>query len=126
MALWVFALGGARLAPSPHSLWRGTPALVFTLATPFINLRFMMYSASLRLHFAHLPLRWRFFVSYLQADNVYGLTLVRFSEKSSSLDEKLSFFLGAGIPIWLAWQAAVMGGLPIGARVPPSWRLEFS
>jgi predicted branched-subunit amino acid permease len=126
MAMSLIVFAGASMVASAQLLSQGTPALLIVLATLFINLRFMMYSASLRQHFAHLPLRWRLAVSYLQADNVYGLALVRFSEKSLNLEQKLGFFLGAGIPIWFAWQGAVLGGILIGAGVPASWRLEFA
>jgi predicted branched-subunit amino acid permease len=124
MSLVVFA--GASMVASAQLLAQGTPALLVVLATLFINLRFMMYSASLRLHLAHLPLRWRLAVAYLVADNVYGLALSRFSGESSSLEEKLGYFLGAAVPIWIAWQLAVLVGVAIGAGVPPSWRLEFA
>jgi len=125
MAMSVFVFAGASMVASAQLLSQGTPALLVVLAALFINLRFMMYSASLRPFFADLPLRWRLAVSYLQADNVYGLTLMRFADHPHD-PHKLSFFLGAGIPIWLAWQAAVLGGVLIGAGVPPSWRLEFA
>ena len=39
---------------------------------------------------------------------------------------KLEYFLGAGVSIWLAWQAAVLAGVVIGAGVPASWRLDFA
>ena len=126
MAMSVIVFAGASMMACAQLLSQGTPLLLIVLATLFINLRFMMYSASLRLHLAHLPLRWRLLVAYLQADNVYGLTLARFSEKSLSLEERLGYFLGAGVPIWLAWQAAVLAGVAIGAGVPASWRLEFA
>lgn len=126
MAMSVIVFAGASMMATAQLLSQGTPEALIVLATLFINLRFMMYSASLRLHFAGLPLRWRLLIAYLQADNVYGLTLSRFSEKSFSLKEKLGYFLGAGVPIWLAWQAAVLGGILIGAGVPASWRLEFA
>src|SRR3954464_15436903 len=80
MAMSVIVFAGASMVASAQLLSQGTPALLIILATLFINLRFMMYSASLRAYFAPLPLRWRLAISYLQADNVYGLTLVRFSE----------------------------------------------
>jgi predicted branched-subunit amino acid permease len=123
MSLIVFA--GASMVASAQLLAQGTPAALIILATLFINLRFMMYSASLRLHFAQLPLRWRLLIAYLQADNVYGLTLARFAEHPQD-KAKLEFFLGAAIPIWLAWQGAVLAGILIGAGVPPSWRLDFA
>ncbi|SRR5258708_96676 len=125
MAMSVFVFAGASMVATAQLLSQGTPAALIILATLFINMRFMMYSASLRLHFAHLPLRWRLAIAYLQADNVYGLTLARFSEHSDD-PGKLEYFLGAGIPIWLAWQAAVLAGIVIGAGVPASWRLEFA
>ena len=126
MAMSVIVFAGASMMACAQLLSQGTPLLLIVLATLFINLRFMMYSASLRLHLAHLPLRWRLLVAYLQADNVYGLTLARFSEKSLSLEGRLGYFLRAGVPIWLAWQAAVLAGVVIGAGVPASWRLEFA
>jgi len=128
MATSLFVFAGASMVASAQLLSQGTPALLVVLATLFINMRFMMYSASLRPLFAGLPLRWRLLVSYLQADNVYGLTLMRFSEQKNSEDEgfRLAYFLGAAALIWLVWQAAVLGGVLIGAGVPPSWRLEFA
>jgi predicted branched-subunit amino acid permease len=84
-----------------------------------------MYSASLRLHFAHEPLRWRLLIAYLQADNVYALTLARFGSESDE-PAKRAWFLGAGLPVWAVWQVAVAAGILIGAGVPASWRLEFA
>jgi predicted branched-subunit amino acid permease len=126
MTMSVIVFAGASMVASAQLLSQGTPELLIVLATLFINLRFMMYSASLRPYFADLPLRWRLAISYLQADNVYGLTLVRFSERPAGMPERLGFFLGAGIPIWIAWQLAVLAGVLIGAGVPASWRLEFA
>jgi predicted branched-subunit amino acid permease len=125
MAMSIFVFAGASMVATAQLLSQGTPAALIVLTTLFINMRFMMYSASLRLHFARLPLRWRLLIAYLQADNVYGLTLARFADRSDDRG-KLEFFLGAGLPIWIAWQAAVLAGILIGAGVPASWRLEFA
>jgi len=125
MAMSIFVFAGASMVASAQLLAQGTPALLIVVATLFINMRFMMYSASLRLLFAGLPLRWRLLVAYLQADNIYGMTLARFAEHPEE-PHKLEYFLGAGVPIWIAWQLAVLGGVLIGAGVPPSWRLEFA
>jgi predicted branched-subunit amino acid permease len=118
MSILVFA--GASMVASAQLLASGSPVLLVVLATLIINLRFMMYSASLRQYFVHLPLRWRLLVAYLQADNVYGLMLNR-GERAS-----LEYFLGAGILIWVVWQLAVLAGVIVGAGVPASWHLEFA
>jgi predicted branched-subunit amino acid permease len=123
MSLLVFA--GASMVASAQLLSSGTPVLLVLLTTVFINLRFMMYSASLRLHFQHEPLRWRLLIAYLQADNVYALTLVRFGDDPRASGRR-DFFLGAGLVVWMAWQLAVLAGILIGAGVPASWRLEFA
>src|SRR5687767_13425239 len=123
MSIVVFA--GASMVASAQLLASSTPVLLVVLTTLIINLRFMMYSASLRLHLAHAPLRWRLLLGYLTADNVYGLMLQRYSDHQDEAG-KLEYFLGAGSSIWLAWQAAVLAGVVIGAGVPASWRLDFA
>jgi len=123
MSLIVFA--GASMVASAQLLASAAPAALIVLTTLVINLRFMMYSASLRVHFADVPLRWRVAIAYLTADNVYGLLLGRFSEHPQD-EGKLEYFIGAGIVVWAAWQVAVLGGILIGAGVPASWRLEFA
>ena len=123
MSLVVFA--GASMVASAQLLASGTPVLLVVLTTLFINLRFMMYSASLRLHFQHEPLRWRLLIAYLQADNVDALTLMRFSENPRAPNQR-AYFLGAALTVWVAWQLAVGAGIVIGAGVPASWRLEVA
>src|SRR5690349_15746865 len=73
MSLPVFA--GASMVASAPLLASNPPVLLVVPTTLIIILRFMMYSASLRLHFAHAPLRWRLLLGYLTADNVYGRML---------------------------------------------------
>jgi predicted branched-subunit amino acid permease len=121
----VVVFAGASMVAAAQLLASGTPALLVVLTTLFINLRFMMYSASLRLHFGREPLGWRLLMAYLQADNVYGLTVMRYADKPDTPGER-DFFMGAAIVVWLAWQLAVAAGILIGAGVPASWRLEFA
>jgi predicted branched-subunit amino acid permease len=123
MSLVVFA--GASMVASAQLLSSGTPVLLVLLTTVFINLRFMMYSASLRLHFQNEPLRWRLLFAYLIADNAYAVTLARYSDKDDAPGRR-EFFLGAGLAVWASWQLAVGAGIAIGAGVPAAWRLEFA
>jgi len=41
------------------------------------------------------------------------LTLGRFADRPDD-PAKLEYFLGTGVPIWLAWQLAVLAGVWIG------------
>ncbi len=123
MSILVFA--GASMVASAQLLAAGSPAALVILATLFVNLRFMMYSASMRLHFSQAPLGWRLLIAYLTADNVYGLMHGRYAEHQDD-PSQLAYFLGAGIVVWVTWQLAVLAGVVIGAGVPAAWRLEFA
>ena len=123
MSILVFA--GASMVASAQLLASSAPIVLVIVTTLVINLRFMMYSASLRTHFAHAPLKQRLTVAYLTADNVYALVLNRFAEHPDD-PGKFQYFLGAGVLVWAVWQAAVLAGILIGAGVPPAWRLEFA
>lgn len=125
MSLFVFA--GASMLAMTQLVALGSPVLVIVVTALFVNLRFMMYSASLRLHLAGLPLRWRALVAYLLADNPYAVCTARFaSRKDDPLAAKLAYYLGVSLPIWLAWQLAVFAGIAAGAAMPPAWKLEFA
>jgi len=123
MSIVVFA--GASMVASAQLLASNAPIVLVVVTTLVINLRFMMYSASLRAHFAHAPLRQRLAVAYLIADNVYALVLNRYADHPND-PGKFEYFLGAGLLVWAVWQAAVLAGILIGAGVPPAWRLEFA
>ena len=125
MLISVVVFAGASMVAAAQLLASGTPALLVVATTVFINLRFMMYSASLRVHFGREPLGWRLLIAYLQADNVYGLTVMRYADKPDAPGER-DFFMGAALTVWTAWQLSVAAGILIGAGVPASWRLEFA
>ena len=65
MSILVFA--GASMVASAQLLASSAPIVLVVVTTLVINLRFMMYSASLRLHFADAPLGRRLAVAYLTA-----------------------------------------------------------
>ncbi len=123
MSLLVFA--GASMLAATQLLAGDTPVLLVLAATFFINLRFMMNSASLRPHMAGLPLRWRLLAAALLADNPYAVCIARFTEHPR-MKGKLWYYLGASAPVWLAWQLALLAGAVLGAGLPAAWKLEFA
>jgi len=125
LAMSVVVYAGASMLAATQLLSGGTPLLVILITVLFINLRFMMYSASLRPHLAALPARWRVLAGYLLADNAYGLSIARFTEHPQ-LAGKAGYYFGAAVPVWLTWQAAVGAGIVVGAGLPSAWRLEFA
>lgn len=123
MSLVVFA--GASMLAATQLLAGHAPLALVLLTVVFVNLRFMMYSASMRQHLAGLPLRWRLLAGGLVADNPYAVAIARFTEHPE-MRGKLWYFLGVALPVWLAWQLAVLAGAVLGAGLPAAWQLEFA
>jgi predicted branched-subunit amino acid permease len=125
MAMSIVVYAGASMLAATQLLAAETPIAVVVLTAFFINLRFMMYSASLRQHFGGLPLRARVAAAYLTADNAYGASIARFNDQPA-MPGKLGFYLGAGGSVWLVWQVTVGLGILIGTGLPAYLRLEFA
>jgi 4-azaleucine resistance transporter AzlC len=121
MAAVIYA-GAAQLA-SIQLLTEGAPAIVVVVTAAIINLRFLMYSASLGQYLRRLPPVRKSISAYLVADQVYALTLPRFRNEGIEI---WWYYLGAGIAMWVTWIAGNAVGAVLGARVPPSIPLEFA
>ena len=96
MAMSIVVYAGASMLAATQLIASGTPLAVILLTAFFINLRFMMYSASLRPHLAGLPWRWKLAAGYLLADNAYALGIARFTEHPR-MAGKLAYFLGTAL-----------------------------
>ena len=106
-------------------LGQGGSAVVAILAALTINLRMVLYSASLAPYLSHEPTHRRLGAAYLLVDQNYALSVSRW-EGDSHPERRLSYFAGAGLLLWTAWQAATITGVLIGAAVPEDVPLDFA
>ncbi len=121
----VFA-GASQLAAA-DVLADGGSALVATLAACTINLRMLLYSASIARLMAHESLPRRLGVAYLLVDQAFALSVARFGEGNrDDRPQRLPYYLGIGVTMWTAWQLATITGVLIGAAVPESVPLDFA
>jgi len=104
----------------------GTPALVLLMTTFIVNLRHLLYSASLAPHVNKLPLRWKMLLAYLMTDEAYAVTIIHYNEGRTPAATRHWFFLGAGVALWTTWQATTAIGIFLGASIPASWSLDFA
>ncbi len=104
----------------------GTAALVIALTVCLINLRHVLYSASLAPYLAHLPRRWKWLLAYLLTDEAYAVAVTHYQNSTHPLAYKHWYFLGAGLALWATWQASTAAGLLLGAAIPPGWSLDFA
>lgn len=123
MTLLVFA-GSAQLASLPLIALNAPIWVIFATAL-VVNLRFVIFSALLAPHFAHLPWYKRFLLGYVAGDLTVALFLQRFPNEEKMLG-KISYFKGLILPNWLMWQAGSVVGILLGSQVPPQWGLGFA
>lgn len=125
MAMSVLVYAGASMIAASQLFFDGAPALVIVLAAAIVNLRLLMYSASIRPYFGRESLPRRLAVSYLLVDNAYAHVVGRFGGRIDA-PGKFEYLLGLSLPVWLCWQVTVAAGILVGAELPPSWKLDFA
>jgi 4-azaleucine resistance transporter AzlC len=117
----VFA-GASQLA-AIELIAQGAPLTVVVLTAAVINVRMVMYSASLAPHFRHLPTRVRAVCAYLLTDPAYALSMAVYRERDA---DRLWYYLGAAVPIWVVWMVGTVVGALVGRGIPESWGLSFA
>jgi 4-azaleucine resistance transporter AzlC len=111
----------------------GTPPIVLLLTVLVVNLRHMLYSASVAPYVHGLKSRWKWLLAYLLTDEAYAVVIMRYRQTDTSSgrsptepDSRHWYFLGAGLALWSVWQVSTAVGIFLGAQVPPSWSLDFT
>jgi 4-azaleucine resistance transporter AzlC len=124
MSLLVYA-GSAQLAALPL-IAAGAPLWVIVATGLITNLRFVIYSAALRPHFADVPWRKRAALGFFMTD----FTFTRFmrSDQEGSLPERNrdAWFAGVCSSNWITWQVSALTGIIGASYVPTQWGLEFT
>jgi predicted branched-subunit amino acid permease len=123
MTLLVYA-GSAQLAALPL-IAAHAPIWVIFLTGLVVNLRFVIFSALLAPHFAHLPWHKRLLLSFISGDGTIALYLQRFPEANAE-PGTLSYLKGLLYPNWVLWQACCVAGILLGSVIPTSWGLDFA
>lgn len=122
MSLSIFA-GAAQLACA-QLIANDGPALVAVLTVWIINLRHILYSASLAPHLAQVSRPWQLLMAYLMTDQAYvnGIGCENDRRQRETLPW---FFLGGGALIWVVYQIANLVGVSVGSGAPAELSLEF-
>lgn len=123
MSLIVFA-GAAQLV-ALQLINGGAPLLVILASTFFVNLRFLMYSASIAPHLQEASGPRKGWLAYLLTDQAYAVAITHYNENPDA-PYKPYFFLGAGVALAGTWQIGTAVGIFLGAQIPASWSLDFA
>lgn len=135
IGLSTIVFAGASQLAAADVLADGGAALVAVIAACTINLRMLLYSASLAPFLAHVPLRRRLVMAYLLTDQAYAVSITRWAGEAEQAQRggpaadparRLPFYLGAALLLWVNWQVCTIVGVLIGSAVPDSLPLDFA
>ena len=120
MSFVIFA--GASQVATVGLMINEAPFWIIVATAILINLRFLIYSASVSpfVHKASKPMRA--LKSYLMTDHTFVLT----AREKYTGQNKSFYFLGSGLLVWSVWQLSTFVGAFFGNIIPSEWSLEFS
>lgn len=123
LSMGIFA-GASQLA-AIDLVARDAGVAVAVLTVTVINLRMLMYSASLAPVLAGVPARRRVPAAFLLTDQAYAFTIARADEVRSPR-RLFAYYLGCGVPLYVNWQLMTLVGVFAGAAIPDAIPLEFA
>ena len=122
----VFVLAGASQIASMDLLNDGASVFVAVLAGVIINLRMMLYSASLAPYFQGASIKERLLISYALVDQCYVLSQEKFeASPEMSTRERISFFAGIATVILTLWFTMTTIGFVFGNLIPQKFDISF-
>ena len=125
MSAFVFAGSAQFIAVGLLSGGVSTPVIILT--TLVVNLRHLLYSASLGPYLKHVKQRWLIPLGFWLTDETYLVVIRRYQE---GLEPALRqwYYLGSCVSMYVMWQVSTLIGLIAGQRIkdPQSWGLDFA
>ncbi len=105
----------------------GTPLLVVVLTTFVVNLRHVLYSASVAPYTRRLSPAWKWLLAYLLTDEAYAVAIIHYADDSDPAPaDKHWYFLGAGLALWGSWQASTAVGVFLVEQITVNGALDFA
>src|SRR5262245_57131772 len=101
--------------------------IVIILTTFVVNLRHVLYSASLAPYMKHLPQRWLAPLAFWLTDESFVVVIAHYNKPTESR-YKHWYFLGSAIFMYTNWNLWTVIGLVAGRSIPDAskWGLDFA
>ncbi len=127
MSMSVLVIAGASQFTALSQMQENAPVIMVLLAALAVNMRMAMYSASLAPHLGAAPFWQRAIAAYILVDNAYAVSAAEYEKRPDQpVDEKMSFYIGCAIPVWVFWYFSTLAGALLGQTVPPEFALDFA
>ncbi len=102
-------------------------AIVFVVLSGLaVNLRMMMYSASLVPYLGAAPMWQRVLLSYVNFDQTYVASITKYeAEPDLTVAQRVAYFVGVASPIVPVWVSSTAIGALVGSAIPQEYALDF-
>lgn len=103
------------------------PGAIIVVTTLVVNLRHMLYSATLVPHLKEFGLRWKLPLAFWLTDETFAVSVTRW-QKGDTSPYKQWYQLGSSIIMYLNWQFWCFLGLILGESIPNAgeWGLDVA
>lgn len=96
-------------------MWQESLPIVLLIFTIFIiNVRHVLYAASISRHLGEIPSRWHAALMYVLTDEAWALL----ERKALTHPLTLGYYVGVAVPLWPTWFISSAIGAYIGTKLP--------
>lgn len=105
----------------------GTAWPIVVLTTFVVNLRHILYSATLAPYVRHLPKRWQAPLAFWLTDETFLVVIKHYTQNPTSPYNHW-YYLGSALFMYTNWQICTYLGLTVGQMLPNAaeWGLDFA
>ena len=127
LAMSVFVFAGSSQFIALGLVAAGTAWPMIVVTTFVVNLRHLLYAATLLPYLKRLPAAWKAALAFWLTDETFAVAVKRYDRDDPS-DDKHWYQLGSALAMYSNWVACTLVGLTAGQMVPGirSWGLEFA
>ncbi|MFQ5576724.1 MAG: AzlC family ABC transporter permease [Anaerolineae bacterium] len=127
LAMSAFVFAGSAQFIALGLLAAGPAGPIIVLTTFVVNLRHLLYAASLAPRVKRLPRRWQIPLAFWLTDETFAVTINRYNLPDDS-PRKHWYYLGSALAMYGNWQVCTFLGLTVGQLLPNAaqWGLDFA
>ena len=119
-------LAGAAQLTTLQMLEAGSNPVIIVVSALLINLRILLYSASLAPWFSGVRLRLRLLLATSVIDQTHFVAVPRFERGDLGRRERVAYYAGASIWLVSAWLSSQAVAAAVGAELPEAARLDMA
>jgi 4-azaleucine resistance transporter AzlC len=127
MAMSAFVFAGSAQFIALGLLTTGSSVALIVMTTLVVNLRHLLYAASLVPYLQHTGQRWKVMIGFLLTDEAFAIAIRRYGQPGHRTTDHW-YYLGAALTMYINWQLCTWVGLTVGQQIPnaATWGLDFA